>query len=86
MSKYVAGFGEMCRRILKYWNHRDIHGYPGHPIDAATDCAQRVDSGDQREGLGDLRVDLGDSEDVLGDQIEDLGDQIQLTQGKTLVT
>ena len=36
MSKYVAGFGEMCRRILKYWNHRDIHGYPGHPIDAAT--------------------------------------------------
>ena len=63
------------RALLKYcWF--DIQAY----------CAQRVDSGDQREGLGDLRVDLGDSEDVLGDQIEDLGDQIQLTQGKTLVT
>ena len=37
MSKYVAGFGEMCRRILKYRNLWDIHGYPGHPIDAATE-------------------------------------------------
>ena len=25
----------MCRRILKHWNLRDIHGYPGYPIDAA---------------------------------------------------
>ena len=25
-----------CRRIRKLWNLRDIHGYPGHPIDAAT--------------------------------------------------
>ena len=27
----------MCRRILKHGNLRDIHGYPGYPIDAATD-------------------------------------------------
>ena len=26
----------MCRRILKHWNLRDIHGYPGYPIDATT--------------------------------------------------
>ena len=36
MSKYVTGLMTKCHLFVKHWNLRDIHGYPGHPIDAAT--------------------------------------------------
>ena len=36
MSKYVTGLMKKCHLFVKHWNLRDIHGYPGYPIDAAT--------------------------------------------------
>ena len=47
MSKYVTG---LCHLIVKHCNLRDIHGYPGHPIDAVhcycevTDCCIIADN------------------------------------------
>ena len=35
MSKYVTGLMTKCHLFVKHWNLRDIHGYPGHPIDAS---------------------------------------------------